>query len=141
MFVAHGLWRVYVETPTIYMGLSGAFNREGMLDLQTDLLSTVEQHTSGSLHSVVVDLSEFEMSTADSFDVVYSYLEEVKQRDYKRINYVGANSLARDLLMKFWSRESTEVSFFDSVADFLEDQPHHQDGMSALVQIGFEHPH
>lgn len=141
MFLAHGLWRVYVEAPVIYIGLQGAFNREGIIDLQNDLLAQAMQYPQGNLQSAVIDLSMFEMSTADSFDVIRNYFEGVKSRGYVRVDYIGANALARQVLEQLWRNAKTQIYFFDDAADLLVSQPQHHNGLLTLVQISFEHPH
>jgi hypothetical protein len=142
MFLAHGLWRVYVEAPVIYVGLQGAFNREGMINLQNDLLAQVMRHPPGSLQIAVFDLSMFEMSTADSFDVIRDYLEGVKKRGHLVcVNYIGANTLARQALEQLWCGAKIDICFFDNEADLLISQPQHHNALSTLVQISFEHPH
>ncbi|KAF7767700.1 hypothetical protein PCIT_a3775 [Pseudoalteromonas citrea] len=141
MFVAHGLWRLYVEAPVIYIGLKGAFNREGIIDLQNNLLATAMKYPPGQLQSAVLDLSMFEMSTADSFEAIRNYFEGVKQRGYVRVDYIGANALARQVLEQLWRGTNTAIYFFDDAADLLVYQPQHHNALLALVQIRFEHPH
>ncbi|CAM4057349.1 hypothetical protein [Pseudoalteromonas byunsanensis] len=140
MFLAHGLWRVYMQPPYAYMGLKGAFNKEGVLAFQEHLRAYANQFPAQSILYAVVDMSEFEMSTADSMEDTREYFSGVTQRGLKHVDYVGANALARHALAQLWQGTTTSINFYANMAELVSQQPHHKDNIQRLVEIGFKHP-
>ncbi|MBD1583999.1 hypothetical protein [Pseudoalteromonas sp. S16_S37] len=141
MFIAHGLWRILMHPPYAYMSMKGAFNKEGVIAFQSDLMATASQFAPQSITEAVVDLSEFEMSTADSIEDTRQYFVGVTQRGLKTANYIGANALARNMLAQLWQNTTTEACFYSSMDELLSKQPHHKEHIEQLVKIGFKHPH
>ncbi|WP_130255400.1 hypothetical protein [Pseudoalteromonas phenolica] len=139
-FNAHGEWRVHIEDSTIYISLKGAFNREGVLDFQHDIVQKVTS-LSQPCDSVVLDLSLFEMGTPDSFEATKQYFEGVKQRGYVWADYIGVNSLAEHTLKQMWQGAKTQLSFYPDEQTYLAHKPEHQQALAVLSQIRFEHPH
>ncbi|WP_105166607.1 hypothetical protein [Pseudoalteromonas sp. T1lg23B] len=140
MFLAHGLWRVYMQPPYAYMSLKGAFNKEGVLAFQEDLRTYASKFPAESIAYAVVDMSEFEMSTADSMEDTRQYFSGVTQRGLKHVDYVGANVLARHVLTQLWQGTTTSICFHSNMAQLVNSQPHHKDNIERLVEIGFKHP-
>ena len=140
MFVAHGLWRVIMQPPCAYLSLKGSFNREGVNALQTDLMTSASQMAPQRIVQAVVDLSEFEMSTADSIEDTRQYFAGVTQRGVTEVNYIGANALARHILAQLWQDTATRACFYDTIEALVKKQPHHKPHLERLVQIRFKHP-
>lgn len=138
-FDAHGDWRVYIENLTVYISLKGAFNREGVLAFQEDILHHLNSLTE-SFNSLVLDLSLFEMVTADSFEVTKQYFEGLKHRGYIWADYIGVNSLAEHTLRQMWQGAETELSFYPDEQTYLANKPEHRQALSVLSQIRFKHP-
>ncbi|OHU91821.1 MULTISPECIES: hypothetical protein [Pseudoalteromonas] len=140
MFLAHGLWRVYMQPPYAYMSLKGAFNKEGVLAFQDDLRAYAGKFPAHSITYGVVDLSEFEMSTADSIEDTRQYFTGVTQRGLKHVDYVGANVLARHVLTQLWQGTATSITFYANMAELVSQQPQHEGNIKRLVEISFKHP-
>jgi hypothetical protein len=141
MFIAHGLWRILFRPPYAYMSLKGAFNKEGTVAFQNELMAKAAQLAPDGVSHAVVDLSEFEMSTADSMDEIKQYFAGVTQRGLQHVSYIGANALARQILSQLWQYTTTEISFFDDMNALIEAHPHHSANVQRLVEVSFEHPH
>lgn len=139
-FKAHGLWRVHMESPTIYIALKGAFNREGVIDFESDMLKRVTAQPA-LYDSAVLDLTEFEMSTPDSLEATRAYFEGVKQRNYAWVDYIGVNSIAEKLLKQMWQGAKTEICFYPDEKTYISAKPEHSLPLTCLSQISFEHPH
>ncbi|BBN83188.1 hypothetical protein PA25_31730 [Pseudoalteromonas sp. A25] len=129
-----------MHPPYAYMSMKGAFNKEGVVAFQNDLMATASQFAPQSIAEAVVDLTEFEMSTADSIEDTRQYFVGVTQRGLKKVNYVGANALARHMLAQLWQDTTTEACFYESMDELLSKQPHHQENIEQLVKIRFKHP-
>ncbi|CAH9065883.1 hypothetical protein PSECIP111951_03458 [Pseudoalteromonas holothuriae] len=140
MFVAHGLWRVFMDPPCAYISMKGAFNKEGIIAFQNDLMATASQFAPQSMMDAVVDLTEFEMSTADSIEDTRQYFAGVTQRGLQTVSYVGANALARHMLEQLWQDTTTAVHFFTSMEELVSNQPHYKGNIDRLVKISFKHP-
>ncbi|WP_128724139.1 hypothetical protein [Pseudoalteromonas phenolica] len=121
-FKAHGFWRVHMESPTIYIALKGAFNREGVIDFESDMLKRVVAQPA-QYDSAVLDLTEFEMSTPDSLEATREYFEGVKQRNYAWVDYIGVNSIAEKLLKQMWQGAKTEICFYPNEAMYIAAKP------------------
>ncbi|MFC3033311.1 hypothetical protein ACFOEE_12340 [Pseudoalteromonas fenneropenaei] len=126
MFAAHGDWRILIVTPCVYIQPIGAFNKEGVLAFQRDAMQQVAGYPAGSLVSAVIDLRRFELNTADSNAVVQEYFAGIKQRGYQRIDYIGANVLAQQVLEILWQGTNMEVHFHRDLDAFLALCPAHQ---------------
>jgi len=139
-FNAHGLWKVHIHKSTVYMSLKGAFNREGLMNFEKDVVQKVLAINT-PCDGAVVDLSLFEMSTPDSFDAAKHYFEGVKQRGYLWADYIGVNPIAEHNIRQMWQGAETNICFYPDQQVYLLNKPEHQTALLALSQIGFEHPH
>jgi hypothetical protein len=123
MFAAHGHWRFTIIDDLIYVQIQGAFNREGVLEFQRDVLHYLSECNGVLPTLAVTDLRFFELSTADSHADVKAYFAGVKARGYERVDYIGANSLSRQLLEGIWQGSGVEVSFHPDLNSFLAVRP------------------
>jgi hypothetical protein len=123
MFAAHGHWRFTIIDDLIYVQIQGAFNREGVIAFQRDVLQHLSEFNGVLPTRAVTDLRFFELSTADSHAEVKAYFEGVKQRGYERVDYIGANSLSRQLLEGIWQDSGVDVHFHSSLETFLAARP------------------
>lgn len=123
MFAAHGDWRFAIFDGIVYVQMHGAINREGVMQFQKEVLLHLAGLGERTFRRAVTDLTDFELSTADSQTEIQTYFAGVKQRGYERIDYIGANSLCRQLLNVLWQDSGVDVRLHASRADFLATCP------------------
>ncbi len=126
MFNAHGDWQYSIEPPIIFIKVIGSFNTEGVLglarDIQADLIDLPEK----SVAVAVINLAEFELSTADSLAVAKEYFHGVKARGYKRVDYIQPTFIAKNMLESIWRGSDMNIQFYPTVQSYLEKYPDYE---------------
>lgn len=123
MFKAHGEWEFHIDVPLIYIKIIGGINKEGVESFSQSLYQEVQQLPEKSLRHAVTNLTQFELATADSMALTKQYFLGLKSRGYQRIDYIGANIVAKTMLESIWCDIDMDVRFFPTVANYLEQNP------------------
>ncbi|MCG7536057.1 hypothetical protein [Pseudoalteromonas sp. OOF1S-7] len=132
MFAAHGKWQIDIVPPVIFVNLIGAFNREGVQAFEQQALSEIAPHPAGALQRVVINLTQCELVTADSLAALQAYFADVAQRGYQEIDFIGVNTLSRQLLTQLWQMQPVKVLFYLDADAYLVQHPHYRDATSWL---------
>lgn len=123
MFKAHGDWRYFIEPPVIYVEISGSFNKEAVASFSVEVAQEIMKYPEHSIQYAVVNLAQFELATADSIEIAKAYFQAIKARGYKRVDYIKANIIARNLLETIWSGVDMDINFHHNADSFFEDRP------------------
>ncbi|MCO6356808.1 hypothetical protein GBO14_19025 [Pseudoalteromonas shioyasakiensis] len=123
MFKAHGDWRYFVEPPVIYVEVSGSFNKEAVASFSIEVGQEIMKYPENSIQYAVVNLEQFELATADSIEIAKAYFQAVKARGYKRVDYIKANIIARNLLETVWSGVEMDINFHPDAESFFQARP------------------
>ncbi|NIZ05777.1 hypothetical protein [Pseudoalteromonas sp. HF66] len=123
MFKAHGDWRYFVEPPVIYVEISGSFNKEAVASFSIEVGQEIMKYPEHSIQYAVVNLEQFELATADSIEIARAYFQAVKARGYKRVDYIKANIIARNLLETVWSGVEMDINFHPDAESLFQARP------------------
>ncbi|MCF2901800.1 hypothetical protein L1267_15600 [Pseudoalteromonas sp. OFAV1] len=126
MFKAHGDWRYFVEPPVIYVEMSGSFNKEAVASFSTEVGQEIMKYPEQSIQYAVVNLEQFELATADSIEIAKAYFQAVKARGYKRVDYIKANIIARNLLEVVWSGVEMDIYFHPDAESLFQARPEYE---------------
>jgi len=126
MFKAHGDWRYFVEPPVIYVEISGSFNKEAVASFSIEIAQEIMKYPEHSIQYAVVNLEQFELATADSIEIAKVYFQAVKARGYKRVDYIKANIIARNLLETVWSGVEMDINFHPDAESFFQARPEYE---------------
>ena len=126
MYEVHGKWHYSIEPPIIYIKAIGCFNREGVIAFAKEVMADLSVLPPNSIEYAVINLAEFELTTADSLAIATEYFHGVKARGYKRVTYIQANIIAKSLLENIWQGSDMDVQFCATVQSYLEQNPAHQ---------------
>jgi len=126
MFEVHGNWQYSIEPPIIYIKVIGCFNREGVIAFAKDVMADLSTLPANSIEYAVINLAEFELTTADSLAVATEYFHGVKARGYKRVTYIKPNFVAQSMLESIWRGSDMDVQFCVNAQSYLEQNPEHQ---------------
>lgn len=125
MFGAHGNWQYSIDPPVIYIKVSGSFNREGVIAFTKEVFADLEKLPPNSIEHAVINLADFELATADSFEVATVYFHGVKARGYKRVDYIQPSAVAKSMLEHIWHGSDMDMHFYDDVLGYLAKYPEH----------------
>ncbi|MCO7250310.1 hypothetical protein [Pseudoalteromonas sp. Ps84H-4] len=126
MFKAHGDWRYFVEPPVIYVEMSGSFNKEAVASFSIEVGQEIMKYPEQSIQYAVVNLEQFELATADSIEIAKAYFQAVKARGYKRVDYIKANIIARNLLEVVWSGVEMDIYFHLDAESLFQARPEYE---------------
>ncbi|MDK1290568.1 hypothetical protein [Pseudoalteromonas umbrosa] len=123
MFSVHGQWQIDIIPPTVFVNLVGAFNSEGVAALVQEARKRWQDYQPSQLHCAVVNLSEFEMTTADSIAALKAYCKDMELRGYRQIDYIGIDALTRKFICELWADSDIKVQLYLDVAAYLSQHP------------------
>lgn len=119
MFDAHGDWQYSIEPPIIYIKVIGCFNREGVQAFTKAVFADLAKLPANSIEYAVINLAEFELTTADSLAVTKEYFHGVKARGYKRVDYLQPSLIAKNMLENIWSGSDMDIQFYSTAQTYL----------------------
>ncbi|WP_404341852.1 hypothetical protein [Pseudoalteromonas mariniglutinosa] len=125
MFEAHGNWRYFIEPPTIYIEISGSFNKEAVTSFIAEVGKEMALLPANSVHYAIVNLTHFELVTADSINVAKTYFHAVKDRGYQRVDYIKPNIVVEHLLTMIWQGSGMDVQFHADAESYFTLHPEH----------------
>ena len=125
MYEVHGKWHYSIEPPIIYIKAIGCFNREGVIAFAKEVMADLSVLPPNSIEYAVINLAEFELTTADSLAIATEYFHGVKARGYKRIVYIQASAVAKSLLEHIWRGSDMDIQFYDDIPGYLAKHPEH----------------
>lgn len=123
MFDAHGDWQYSIEPPVIYIKVIGCFNREGVQAFTKALFTDLAKLPANSIEYAVINLAEFELTTADSLAVTKEYFHGVKARGYKRVDYLQPSLIAKNMIEHIWQGSDMNIQFYSSAKEYAEKYP------------------
>ncbi len=126
MFEVHGSWEYSIEPPIIYIKVIGCFNREGVIAFANSVQADLSTLPANSIEYAVINLAEFELTTADSLAVATEYFHGVKARGYKRVTYIQPSIVAQSMLESVWLGSGMDVQFCMNAQRYLAQYPEHQ---------------
>ncbi|MCQ8879704.1 hypothetical protein NQT69_17020 [Pseudoalteromonas shioyasakiensis] len=126
MFNAHGDWQYSIEPPIIFIKVIGSFNTEGVQAFTKAVFTDLAQLPANSIEYAVINLTEFELTTADSLAVTKEYFHGVKARGYKQVDYIQPTLIAKNMLESIWRGSDMNIQFYPTVQSYLEKHPDYE---------------